>query len=288
MGVVYEASNADECVAIKMLYADSVSDALAVSRFDDEASAGTLVRHPAVVAVLERGETEEGYPYLVMERVDGESLSSRIEKRELSIREAAMIAISVLDGLDALHAAELVHGDVKSDNVLVDRRSDGSLAAKLIDLGLARRVGSVDPDPHMISGTPLYMAPELIRGGQATPASDLYAAAVMLYEALTGRTPFSGSTAAQVFQCHLEDSPAAPSTWTAPGTIPPVLDEIVLRALEKDPVERFESVADFACALAATLPGLADVRAGRPSAALGFEATCVDASTTQLACGTRR
>lgn len=288
MGVVYEASNSEGCVAIKMLYADSVNDDFAVTRFDSEASAGTQVRHPAVVAVLERGETEEGYPFLVMERVAGEPLSVRVARRELTVRDAALVAIRVLDGLAALHAEELVHGDVKCENVLVARQPDGSYATKLIDLGLARRIDSDDTDPDVISGTPLYMAPELVRGGQATPASDLYAAAVMLYEALTGRTPFIGGSAAQVFQCQLEDTPAAPSTLTARGTIPPELDAILAHALEKDPEDRFESAGDFAAALAAIVPDLAEIRVGRPGPTLGFATTWVESATTRFARGTRR
>jgi eukaryotic-like serine/threonine-protein kinase len=284
MGVVYEAELAGgDCVAVKLLRAEWLGDRYMMERFRAEAIAGRLVRHPNVASVFERGETDDGQPFLVMERVCGEALGLRVEREgPLPPRRAAAIVGQILEGLDAMHRAGIVHGDVKSDNVLI-RTGDGACdAVVLIDFGLAH-IEAAPPrtvlDEDQVAGTPDYMAPEIIGGRGASPASDLYAVGVVLYELLTGRTPFRGGTPAQVLQRHLHDTPVPLSTRAPDWSIPHQLERIVMRALAKDVRERFPSALAFAMALAQVMPELAgcpacpaplEVPAGREDTTLSW------------------
>lgn len=261
MGVVYEAELAGgDRVAVKLLRREWLSDRFMVGRFRVEAIAGRLVHHPNVASVLERGETEDGLPFLVMERVHGEPLGVRIERDgPLSPRRAAVIVSQILDGLDAIHRAGVVHGDVKSDNVLVETRAGGADAAKLIDFGLAQvRLAPQPerPDSGVVAGTPEYMAPELVCGRAASDASDVYAVGVILYELLTGSTPFGGGNPAQVLQRHVQEQPVPPSSRSPAWMIPRHLEQIVMRALEKDRRDRFPTALAFSLALARAMPSL--------------------------------
>jgi eukaryotic-like serine/threonine-protein kinase len=182
------------------------------------------------------------------------------------LRRAVGIAQQILAGLDALHTAGVVHGDVKSDNVLVERLDNGEDRVRLIDFGLAHvqfspaDVRRPDPDDELVSGTPEYMAPEVIRGEGSTVASDIYAVGVILYEMITGATPFGDGGSGEIAQRHLCDHVVPPSL-RRPET-PTILERIILRALEKQAARRFASARTFASALAVTLPVLDDVPAG--------------------------
>jgi len=262
MGVVYETALPDgSAVALKVLHAPLLANEYAVRKFRDEGIAGAVVNHPNVVSVLDRGETADGVPYLVMTRIRGESLASRLRRDgTLSPYRAAMIVRQILAGLDALHAAGFIHGDVKTSNILVMTGTDGSDTAVLIDLGLASPWPASDPaagsEDMTISGTLEYMAPELIGGIKPAPAADAYGAGVVLYELLTGTIPWSGATPAEVTLRHLSDDIVPPSLLDPASTIPPDLDQIVTRALDKDPERRFASAAAFATALEVVQPHL--------------------------------
>jgi serine/threonine-protein kinase len=155
----------------------------------------------------------------------------------------------------AIHATGIVHADIKSDNVLVDM-IDGQPRIKLIDFGLARvQFAKPDVRPHTereewLSGTPEYMAPEIIRGEGACFASDLYSVGVILYEMLTGATPFGGGKATEVVQRHLSEDVVPPSLRRDADDIGSDLEYVVMRALAKDPLHRYASAEDFAAALA--------------------------------------
>ena len=188
----------------------------------------------------------------------GEPLGRRLEREgPFSPRRAAAIVGQILAGLEAMHHAGIVHGDVKCDNVMVETLADGSEVVKLVDFGLARVQLDARADPHkegLIAGTPEYMAPEVIRGRGSSPGSDLYAAGVILYELLTGKTPFSGGTPGLVLQRHLEDDPVPPSCRPSRWCTPRALERVVGRALEKDPRRRYASATAFAIALACATP----------------------------------
>jgi serine/threonine-protein kinase len=298
MGVVFEAQlPVGKRVALKLLHPQRVDDERAIRRFHDEAMAGLIVQHENLVSTLDHGETADGLPFLVMERLCGEPLGRRIQRDAVpSPKRAVDIVRQILAGLGALHAAGIVHGDIKSDNVMVETASDGNLVVRLIDLGLAHvQFGARDEvrrpakDEELVSGTPEYMAPEVIRGEGSSTASDLYATGVILYELLTGATPFAGGSPQEIVRRHLEDEVVPPSLRC--DEVPPILERIVMRALEKDPAKRFPSADAFASALAVTLPLLSDALGQRITMEFSAERPTMDWSADvrkRIARGTPR
>lgn len=254
MGVVYEAVRADGMrVALKLVDPAHRDDAYRLRRFEDEGIAGSIVNHPGVVAVLERGATEDGLPFIVMERVDGENLSALIRRGELGIADAIELSCQLLRALHAMHEVGIVHGDVKSANILVASHAPHALVLKLVDLGLSK-VWFDESEPATIasiSGTPDYMAPEIVLGHGVSPASDIYAASVLLYEMITGTTPFGGGAGAAILARQLEERPLPPSARVPEIDIPAELDRCVMRGLAKSPRARPRTAASFADALAA-------------------------------------
>lgn len=258
VGVVYEAiDDLGQFVAIKLLLPRQLGDPDAVRRFRDEAIAGRIIRHPNVTATIEHGVSKNA-PFLVMQLVRGQPLGQRIRREGgPSLRRAVTITRQILAGLGALHAVGIVHGDVKSDNVLVDASYD---EVKLIDFGLARvqfgKLASTRQVEDEVAGTPAYMAPEVIRGRGASTASDLYSVGIILYELITGSTPFGGGTRREIVRRQLSDRVIPPSLRRT--EVPPILERIVLRALDKHPLRRFASAASFSSALEIALPVLDD------------------------------
>ncbi len=259
MGIVYLASHTslDRIVALKLVRPelDTVPDV--VRRFRSEALAGSRLSHPNVVSVFDFGSTPDGLMYLVMEHVCGQSLAQLVaEHGPMSLRRAADLIGQLLAALDEAHDGGVIHCDVKSDNVLVQLRRDGTEIAKLIDFGLARFVD--DPAPitgdSMLSGTPEYLAPEVIGGASPSPASDIYAAGVILYELIAGTTPFGGGTSNEILARHLDEDVVPPSLRCPDRQVPADLERVVMRALDKDPAKRFPSAVAFAAALAAATP----------------------------------
>ena len=258
MGLVFlaEQLSLGRTVAIKLLQpALAVCDAF-VRQFHTEAVAAYRVQHPGAVAVIDYDMTAEGTPFIAMEYVPGRLLSAVIDEEEIPLPRALKLVRQLLRTLKAAHAHGVVHADIKSDNIVVERTADGD-ALTLIDFGLARIEGrgnhtaSVSGTPASVSGTPDYMAPELVRGEPPTAATDLYAVGVLLYELLTGRRPFEAGSTTEILLRQLEDDVVPPSRWRPDRDIPAVLDRIVLRALHKDPQARFASAGELAQALAA-------------------------------------
>ena len=271
MGAVFEAQRSDgRRVAIKVPYNETMFDEYASRRFVDEGIAGSIVDHPNLARIIERGRTDNDIPYLVMDRVRGPRLCRRVNRGALSLRRTVLLIRQLLAALDALHAAGIIHGDVKSDNVLVESARDGSDIVKLIDFGLARVELEARSTPashdELVSGTPDYMAPEVIAGEGWSTASDIYAVGCILYELVTGLTPFEGGTSVEIMQRHLDEVVIPPSLRRPDRNVPPILERIVLRALEKDPAKRFASANVFSSALAVALPILEDADATRPTA----------------------
>lgn len=267
MGVVYAAERAGREVAIKLLLPDQLSDQRAIRRLREEARAARLVAHPNVIEVIELGE-DRGAPYLVMERARGLPLSLVLEREgPFALSRAIALAIEILAGLEAAHDVGVVHGDVKSDNILVETRPNGRDAIKIIDFGLAIRedmrpvIERDDNGCAITSGTPEYMAPEVIRGEGARPASDLYAVGVILYELVTGHPPFEGGSSTSILTRQLEDHVIPPSLRRPDRFIPIALERAIMRALEKKAPDRHASANAFAMALANARPA-SECRAG--------------------------
>jgi serine/threonine protein kinase len=264
MGRVYRAHQPglDRPVAIKILHRALADDPRIARHFRIEAIAASRFSHPNSVAVIDYGETDEGVPFLVMEYLDGRTLSQIVEQESpLDVGRAVSLAIQILRALGEAHLLGIVHADVKSDNVLVCETSGRGEQAKLVDFGLARIAFQGGEDcaasDAFISGTPDYMAPEIIRGAPPSPASDCYSVGAMLYELLTGGTPFGGADVPEIMRRHLEDVVVPPSLRGPDLAIPRHVEEAVLRALDKNPRGRFPSSEAFIAALAAaTTPAL--------------------------------
>ncbi|CAN5526899.1 hypothetical protein BH11MYX1_BH11MYX1_25140 [soil metagenome] len=265
MGIVYEASiGSGETVAIKMLREEHREDVDAARRIRTEAVAARYISHVNVISVLDFSEPRAAAPFLVMEHIRGGSLGSLIRDHgALPLRRAAEIGAQILAGLDAAHAAGVVHADIKSDNILLE----AGRTVKIIDFGLAS-IHRVDhPAPvvqydddgrQLTSGTPEYMAPEVIRGDGPIAQSDLYAVAIILYEMLTGKTPFATSSSETTLERQLSESVVPPSFRRPDRIIPTELERIVMRGLDKDPLRRYSSADAFAAALSAAAPQFED------------------------------
>ena len=228
-------------VALKFLLERFTQDAQFVERFRREASSAAGLQHPNVVGVFDRGE-HEGLHYIAMEYVDGASLKELIT-RGLSVGEAVEIVRQVLAGARFAHAQGIVHRDLKPQNVLID----GEGRARVADFGIARAGASEITQTGSVLGTAQYLSPEQAQGLPVTPASDLYSVGVMLYEALTGQVPFEGDSAVTVALKQVSERPRPPSELNP--EVPRALDVVVLRALAKDPANRFASADEFLHAL---------------------------------------
>jgi eukaryotic-like serine/threonine-protein kinase len=228
-------------VALKFLLERFAQDRPFVERFRREATAAAGLQHPNVVGIYDRGEWE-GVHYIAMEYVDGASLRDLIA-RGLSVPEAVEIVRQILAGVGFAHERGIVHRDLKPLNVLVDR--DGR--ARVADFGIARAGASEITQAGSVLGTAQYLSPEQAQGREVTPASDLYSVGVLLYEALTGRLPFEAETPVAVALKQISERPRPPRELNP--EVSPALEAVVLRALAKDPANRFSSASEFRRAL---------------------------------------
>ena len=191
-GAVYKADQITlgRTVAVKILNDDLTRDARLVKRFQDEALAASRLNHPNTVSIIDYGQTSDGLLYLVMEHLRGPTLTHLIAK-EHPLPPARVLAIvdQILAGVEEAHLAGVIHADLKSDNIIVEQRRTGQDTVKVVDFGIARLVNSPrEGEDRSISGTPEYMAPELIGGAPPSVATDLYAVGIVAYEMLTGQT----------------------------------------------------------------------------------------------------
>jgi serine/threonine protein kinase len=252
MGQVHVARHrSGRVVAVKRVRNTLSSDQRMTARLADEARLLRAVSHPNVVRALDHGTGCDGRPFLVMDRAHGTPLNEVIARCGPLARERILaIASQLFSGLAAIHAAGIVHADLKSQNVLVD---DVDIVT-IIDFGLARTAAAPPEPDGPISGTPAYLAPEVIAGGCPVIASDIYAAATILYEMLTATTPYTGHIATILTRQMFE--PVEPPSRRAPNRgISPEIDRVVLRALDPSPDARYANVAAFADAFHAALAG---------------------------------
>ncbi|HWK26620.1 MAG TPA: PASTA domain-containing protein [Solirubrobacter sp.] len=230
-------------VALKLLGGRFAEDPEFRERFRREAQAAASLTHPNIVAIFDRSEWE-GVPYIAMELVDGRTLKELVRDRGPLPPEIAIGLIEqVLRALAYAHRRGIVHRDVKSQNVLLDAEG----VAKVADFGIARAGDSDMTQTGTIVGTVQYVSPEQAEGRPVDRRSDLYSAGVVLYELLTGRVPFDGEAPIAIAIKHINERPVPPSQLR-PG-IPPALESVVLRAMEKDPARRYQSAEEFIAAL---------------------------------------
>jgi serine/threonine-protein kinase len=240
----------DRPVAVKIMRSELSYQRLVRDRFESEARLAARLNHPSVVAVFDSGEAA-GAPYIVMERLPGETLRDRLAKGPMSEAEVRQLAVEVLAALETAHAAGVLHRDIKPANILVS----GGGHWKVTDFGIAKalEVSSGDATATgLVLGTPAYLAPERLVGEPATVASDVYSLGVVLYEALAGRRPF-GTGSGDAWPGVLAGAPLVPLSKARPG-IDPVLAAAVARTLAADPTARFWSAAEMAAALSRAAP----------------------------------
>ncbi|QDU59255.1 Serine/threonine-protein kinase PrkC [Planctomycetes bacterium Pan216] len=245
MGVVFKARHLElqRVVAVKMLLFGQLSTPDQIERFHAEARAAARLSHPSIVPIFDVGQ-ENGQHYFAMEYVEGESLAERLRRGRLEPMEAARLTTRIAVSVDYLHQQGVIHRDLKPSNVLFDTAD----FPKLTDFGLAK-VFTEDTSrtrSGAIAGTPAYMAPEQAAGRSrnVTPSSDVYSLGVMLYEMLTGRTPFQADNALDLLVDVVESDPVSPRHYRR--DLPRALEWICLKCLAKDPGERYRSAAELA------------------------------------------
>jgi serine/threonine-protein kinase len=268
-GSVYQADQLalGRTVAVKILRPELTQDPRFARRFHDEALAASRLNHPNVVSVIDYGQTQDGLLYLVMEFLRGQTLARVLEREPLTTARIVDLTAQILAGLEEAHDNGVVHADLKSENIVVEQRRVDWDLVKVVDFGIARLAGTPSAyDGETICGTPEYMAPEVIRGQEPTYASDLYAVGVVIYELMTGATPFAGGTTLEILRRHLGEPPAPPSERFPDAPRDRDLEALALRALAKDPDRRFASAAEFRAAVRAI--------GQRGSAPAGGRVTC--------------
>jgi serine/threonine-protein kinase len=273
MGTVYRATHLliDRPVAIKVLNPHFVEDEEAQERFRREARAAGRLQHQNVAAVTDFGRTEDGLVYIVMELLEGRSLRDVLAREApLDAARAVSLMLQISAAVSAAHEARVIHRDLKPGNIFVVQRKHAPPVVKVLDFGIAKLAADALEDDEddqvtltkvgVMIGTPRYMSPEQCDGGKLTPASDVYSLGIILYEMLTGTTPFSGSTPLAIAMKHSSETPRSPREFVA--SIPEPLEEIVLHALEKLPDNRPADAGAFRRELYATAERLGLEHAG--------------------------
>ncbi|MGC1835740.1 MAG: serine/threonine-protein kinase, partial [Candidatus Acidiferrales bacterium] len=278
MGVVFKAqdSRLERAVALKFLPEKLAQQPQALERFRREARAASALNHPGICTIYDIGE-QDGQAFIAMEFIDGETLRSHIHGKPLLVEEVLELGIQIAEALEAAHAEGIIHRDIKPANIFVTKRG----RAKVLDFGLAKLVpkgiaigdedssdasASANSIAGIISGTPSYMSPEQVRGDDLDPRTDIFSLGLVLYEMATGRQAFGGGTGGAIIEAVLTRPPAAVRSINP--NVPPGLEAIIDKALQKDREQRYQSAADI---LAELQRLKRDFDSGRPDRELGWE-----------------
>jgi serine/threonine protein kinase len=251
MGTVYRGTHIlmDKKVAIKVLHPALASDDTIVARFSREAKAASRISHPHALNVTDFGESEDGVVFLVMEFLNGSTLKEIVRSEgPMPLPRVVEIMRQVCGALEAAHAENVVHRDLKSDNIMLIDVGGGDWV-KVLDFGIAKiqEKGGQDPEltaPNLIIGTPQYMSPEQCsQASEIDSRSDIYSLGVILYEMLAGHVPFAGESPTAIMMKHLQDEP--PSILDERNDLPEEVAQVVKRSLAKKPEDRFQTVGDL-------------------------------------------
>lgn len=261
MATVYRARNTlqDRVVAVKLFRRELSGDPKLRERFRREATSTRRLPHPNIIEILDSGDTEEGLPYLVMEFLEGRTLEAILKQSAgpLPVARAVDLGMQLSAGLARAHDFQVIHRDLKPDNLIVCPREGGGELLKILDFGIARSMQDARlTGTGEIFGTPQYMAPERITSIDAGPSADLYAVGCILYRCVTGRLPFTAPDVTTFLIQHLRDTPPAPRALR--GELPVALDALILQCLEKDPQKRpvdAHALGRGLAAVARALPG---------------------------------
>jgi serine/threonine protein kinase len=241
----------------KVLHRNLATDPTLIDRLRLEAQTLGALTHENIVSVVGFERASDGRPFFVMERLDGPTLREELLKRKvLPVLEAVAYTLEVLAALAAAHQRGVVHRDIKPDNLILHTRADGRRSIKVLDFGVARimpGVSELAPRPLMVPtatgavvGTPRFISPEGAEGRQTDQRADLYAAGLLLYTMLAGRGPFDHREGHKLLLgAHASERPEPPSRYAA-EPVPPELDRVILKALEKNPDDRFQTAEGFA------------------------------------------
>ena len=242
-----EDSKLDRKVAVKMMRPDvkrSSRESIEMRhRFVREAKAAGKLSHPNIVTIYDSFEGEDGVAYIVMEYVEGRTLTSFTHKETLSVPQIKHVIIGALEGLQYAHENGVFHRDIKPDNIMISQKTG---VVKVMDFGVARVVESEMTATGSVLGTPSYMSPEQMSGEKVDGRSDVFSLGVVLYELLAGTRPFTGGSLSEIMMAVLQNNPPPPSTIDPARNVSPEWDPIVLKALSKDPEERYQSANEFA------------------------------------------
>jgi eukaryotic-like serine/threonine-protein kinase len=274
----------DRIVGVKTLRDDLARDQTFQARFRREAQSAASLNHPSIVAVYDTGEDMVGslpVPYIVMEFVDGRTLRDLLrDDRRLLPERALEITDGVLRALDYSHRNGIVHRDIKPGNVMLTRNGE----VKVMDFGIARAVADSQmtmTQTAQVIGTAQYLSPEQARGERVDARSDLYSTGCLLYELLTGRPPFTGDSPVAIAYQHVKEEPVPPSQ--VDPEVPPWADAIVLKAMRKDPADRYQSAGEMRNDIQRALSGAPIAAAMPPTAAYGAGTRRMGGAATQVA-----
>ncbi|HKY97604.1 MAG TPA: protein kinase [Gemmatimonadaceae bacterium] len=242
MGVIYLASDSrlNRSVALKLLASPLSVDSNARRRFEEEARAASLLDHPNIATVYEVDETADGQLFIAMAFYDGETLRDKLQRGPLPVTDVLRFAIQVADGLNAAHAAGLVHRDIKPGNVIVTSQG----VAKIVDFGIARVATDEITQTGATAGTVAYMSPEQTQGAPPHPGMDVWSLGVMLYEMLTGVRPFRGDSSEVVIFAIRNDQPQPIDQLNRAG-VPQAWTQVVAKCLRKNPAERYADAGEI-------------------------------------------
>ncbi|MEE9383287.1 MAG: serine/threonine-protein kinase [Nannocystaceae bacterium] len=256
MGEVYLAEHIEieKHVALKLLGKNFAERADLVERFVAEARVTSRIKHPNVIDITDFGRTGSGVPFFAMEYLEGEELVELIEREApLAWQRALKLAMQSCEGLRAAHQVGVIHRDIKPENCYLVQDASGEETIKILDFGIAKsdRIPTEQSTTlqGLLIGTAAYMSPEQARGRSTDARSDLYSLGIILYEMLVGQVPFVADDAMDVLSQHLRDCPPRLSQVDPLAVFPDGLEDLVLKALEKDPKQRYESAAAFADAM---------------------------------------